>query len=288
MPNWSYSYANVKHDKKITREEFFDKFSIDGKNVSVPMMMFGDKKIAKDFEWFFKHFQIPTEKHYENSQEIARLLLRPSMNDDEIFKRREAFKIMQPHLEAALANEGYSLKTVIEKIGKSFISITPTILTKAFNSKFGHSLSSSYEMVKLMDWFDTNVNMLGTKWEFELEDFVVEDDEFTFRTETAWCAPDKFFKWISRTFNTTVVSTSEDEDSHGITHNCGWTDEDEVNFDDEKYDEVHWENPDLCFEHRRGLWFENGKKKFDVILHTQEACDEFGTSAFKLKEEGGE
>lgn len=129
--------------------------------------------------------------------------------------------------------------------------------------------------------------MLGTKWEFELEDFDDDGDEFTFRTQTAWCAPDKFFKWISRTFNTTVTSTTEDEDSLGITHNCGWTVEDEVNFDDEKYDEVHWENPDLCYEHKRGLWFEGGKKKFDVILQSEEAYDDFGTSNFKLEEKGG-
>lgn len=274
MPNWSYSFVSVEHDNKITKEEFFDKFSVDGKNVSVPMMMCGDKNIAKNFEWFCRHFKIPTAKNYENSVQIGKLFLQPCYGAGHE-AREEAAKIMEPHFQAALANEGYSLTTVVEEINDSFVNTLPTVFTMAFNSKFGHRLTSPHQMKKLMDWYDTNCEFLGTKWEFELEDFEVEDETFTFRTQSAWCAPDNFLQWISKEFNTKVISFTEDEGSIGITHKCGWTDEDEEEFDDEEYENTHWANPDFCYEHRRGLMFVNGAKIKDAIVTSDDEEFEF-------------
>lgn len=275
MPNWTYSYVNVKHDKKITEKEFFDKFSTDGKTVSVPMMILGNKKSAEDFKKISRILVMP--KYYEGNKDktIREMMFHQHFFTNVSDKDIKFMKGFVKLVEKEMKEDGLNPGSVLD----SFNVYTPDTLVdfvaRAFSKKFGH-LVGLYEMKQIMDWYETNCAVLGTKWEFELEDFEVEEDEFTFRTETAWCSPYNFLKWISKTFNTKVVATAEYEDILGMTHNCGWTEDDEDDFDDEKYEEIHYNNPDVCFEHRQGLMYVNGKEIADVVLKTEEECDNFG------------
>lgn len=54
------------------------------------------------------------------------------------------------------------------------------------------------------DWRDYSVDIIGTKWVFDLNNVERTDDELTFTCETAWCSPDTFLQTLATDYELEV------------------------------------------------------------------------------------
>jgi hypothetical protein len=94
------------------------------------------------------------------------------------------------------------ISNIIEKDGgifksNSFLKVPEELIEKSLSSK------ELIERFGFDNWYDWNVENLGTKWSFESEDAVNLSDGF-FYFRTAWTPPSEFCQFLSEKFQYVV------------------------------------------------------------------------------------
>lgn len=99
-------------------------------------------------------------------------------------------------------------KESIQKIKQTMESIEKPEDSNLFMTLIGIPENVDYKN----DWYDTNINNWGTKWDVSLNESNVQfnDESFTMSPETAWAPPINFCKSLAIKYGVEVTATYEE------------------------------------------------------------------------------
>lgn len=204
MPNWTYNKVTIEN---CTKDEFVNKFCKKEK---------GEIMIDKDKVSRVNVRTLP-EAYFTNMKGFG------SFGDDvdpEDIEDRVAFgtgaKDEKFVFDMPNEDERYKLDNLRFIIGDELM--TKKIWTGEDQIKVNEKLVEwGGKGVNPLNWYSWNCAVLGTKWEFEIENIEEDAGNLTFSTNTAWSAPEDAFELISEVFYDkliTMVSEFEGEEWH--------------------------------------------------------------------------
>ena len=200
MPNWSWSNVTVPNANAITKEQLLERFTEERTEAGVQHPYVTAEKTSGRGEVQLPHIDLTNTRIGEDKKKGI------IMTSESPFSNSHVFMVSKDEDPTKLQN----LLGILSKAGFNDPyneSCGPKGLNK-IKDEMDKFMGVGKGMANPLDWYDYNIQELGVKWGFELENLEVNEESVTFKIETAWTAPIPFFLELARFMGAPVFAKS--------------------------------------------------------------------------------